>query len=324
MKFGVLAWLILVGAIFGQERRGLSVKGRIDLPDVEGRIDHLSPDIQGYRLFVGALGNRTVEILSSQEEKWIGRIPNLAEPQGVYYDSTTKRLFVACAADGTVKTFEAQSFQLLATANFSSDSDNLRYDARRNRIVVGYGDGGLGFLDPNGKRSGELALDAHPESFRIEQNGRRAFVNVPDKKEIEAVDLEKSAVLAKWPVTSALQNYPMALDETHHRLLIGCRAPARMLVFDTETGKQTSAADIVADTDDIFYDAVKSRVYVIGGGGFVDVFEQRGADQYSRIGRYQTAAGARTGLYVPEWGELFIAVPHRGAQKASVLVFRTE
>jgi len=115
----------------------------------------------------------------------------------------------------------------------------------------------------------------------LEKAGTRAFVNAPDRKEIEVVDLAKNSVVAKWPVTSALKNYPMALDEAHHRLLIGCREPARMLVFDTQTGKQTASVDIVADTDDLFFDARRGRVYVIGGGGSVDVFEQKDDDHYT-------------------------------------------
>jgi hypothetical protein len=97
-----------------------------------------------------------------------------------------------------------------------------------------------------------------------------------------------------------------------------------MLVLDTETGKQVASVDIVGDTDDLFYDAAKSRLYVIGGGGFVDVFEQKGADQYNRIAHIQTAGGARTGLFVPEWGQLFVAVPHRGAQLSNILVYATK
>ena len=87
--------------------------------------------------------------------------------------------------------------------------------------------------------------------FRL-NGGTRVFVNVPDRKEIEVADLMKMSVVSKWPVISALRNYPMALDENHRRLLIGCRTPARMLVIDTESGKQTSSVEIVGDTDDLF------------------------------------------------------------------------
>jgi DNA-binding beta-propeller fold protein YncE len=324
MKYAVTALFVLAGIACGQEPRALSLKTRMPLPNVNGRIDHFSVDLKGQRIFLSALGNHTVEVLDVQSGKHLRTITDLAEPQGVYYDPSTNRLFVACANDGATKLFDAGTFGLLETAKFSADADNIRSDARGHRVIVGYGDGALAFLDSNGKKTGEIALDAHPESFQIEKAGTRVFVNVPDRKEIQVADLVKNVVLAKWPVTSALKNYPMALDEAHHRLLVGCRAPARMLAIDTETGKQTASVEIVGDTDDLFYDAAKNRVYVIGGEGFVDVFEPKDADHFSRTAHFATAAGARTGLFVPEWGELFVAVPHRGEQQAVVLVYKTK
>jgi DNA-binding beta-propeller fold protein YncE len=323
MKYSLTPLLLLTGVTLGQERQ-LLLTGRIELPNVNGRIDHFSADVKGKRLFVSALGNHTVEVLDVDSGKHLRTLSDLAEPQGAYYDPSTNRLFVACAKDGTTRLFDAGTFQLLNTAKFSADADNIRYDARGHRVIVGYGDGALAFLDSNGKKTGEIPLDAHPESFQLEKTGTRVFVNVPDQKEIQVADLVKNSLLAKWPVTSALKNYPMALDEGHHRLLIGCRTPARMLAIDTESGKQTASVEIVGDTDDLFYDAAQSRVYVVGGQGFVDVFEQKDADRYDRFAHYPTAAGARTGLFVPEWSKLFVAVPRRGEQRAEVLVYQTK
>lgn len=302
----------------------LLLVARIDLPNVNGRIDHLSADVKGGRLFVSALGNHTVEVLDVRSGKHLRTLPDLAEPQGVYYDPSTNRLFAACAQDGSVKIYDAGSFQLLGNVKLGGDADNLRYDARGRRVMVGYGDGALGFLDLTGKKTGEIALDAHPESFQLEKTGTRVFVNVPDRKEIQVADLSGNKLLSRWPVTSALKNYPMALDEADQRLLIGCRTPPRMLVIDTGSGKQTASVEIAGDTDDLFYDAARKRAYVIGGQGFVDVLERKGADRYDRIARYPTAPGARTGLFVPDWGKLFVAVPHRGEQRARILVFETK
>lgn len=324
MKLAVAVLLLFGGIVQGQGPSALVLKGRIDLPNVDGRIDHFSADVKGQRLFMSALGNHTVEVLDVQSGKRVHTIPDLAEPQGLYYDPSSNRLFAACASDGAAKVFDGGTFQLLGTAELSADADNIRYDARGRRVIVGYGDGALAFLDSNGKKTGEIALDAHPESFQLEKSGTRAFVNVPDKKEIQVLDLVKNTMSGRCPVTSALKNYPMALDEADHRLLIGCRAPARMLVLDTSAGRQTASVEIVGDTDDLFYDAAKRRVYVIGGQGFVDVFEQKDPDRYERIAHQPTAPGARTGLFVPDWGKLFVAVPHRGEQRAEVLVYQVQ
>ncbi len=321
MKYLLATLLLVTGVVVGQP---LSQTGRIELPNVDGRIDHFSADVKGKRLFMSALGNHTVEVLDVDANKRLRTLTDLAEPQGAYYDPSTNRLFVACAKDGATKVFEAATFQLLETVKFSADADNVRYDARRHRVIVGYGDGALAFVDTNGKKAGEIPLDGHPESFQLEKTGTRVFVNVPDRKEIQVADLMKNTLLAKWPVTSATKNFPMALDEGHHRLLIGCRSPARLLAIDTESGKQTASIEIVGDTDDLFYDAVHNRVYVIGGQGFVDVFEQKDADHYDRVAHLPTAPGARTGLFVQEWSKLFVAVPHRGAQRAEIIIYDTK
>ncbi|MFN7994470.1 MAG: hypothetical protein U0Q18_12765 [Bryobacteraceae bacterium] len=322
MEHAVMGLLLASGLLCAQESKLLELQARIGLPGVQGRIDHLGADIKGQRLFVAALGNQTLEVIDVRAGKRLRTIPGLAEPQGVYYDAGTNRIYVACAKDGAVKVFDGTGFQLLATARFSSDADNVRYDTRGRRIIVGYGEGALGLMNEDGKKTGEIKLDAHPESFQLEKAGTRAFVNVPDSKEIEVVDLVKGSVISRWPVTSALKNFPMALDEAHHTLLIGCRAPARMLAIDMETGKQTDSVETVGDTDDLFYDASRNRVYVIGGQGFVDVLERK-KNRFERQARYSTAPGARTGLFVADWGKLFVAVPHRGEQPAQILAFET-
>ena len=116
----------------------------------------------------------------------------------------------------------------------------------------------------------------------------------------------------------------MALDEQHHRLFIGCRLPAKVLVFDTSSGRQVDSFDIDGDTDDLFYDPALRRLYVSCGEGFLDVFQQGDANRFTRSARVPTAAGARTSLYVPAEKQLYLAVPHRGAQKAEIRIYRAE
>jgi hypothetical protein len=113
----------------------------------------------------------------------------------------------------------------------------------------------------------------------------------------------------------------MGLDEADGRLFLGCRRPARLLVYDTRSGTLVTAVDIVGDTDDLFYDSAKKRLYVIGGEGFITVLEQQDADHYRQLQKLPTSGGARTGLFVPELGKLFLAVPHRGNQRAEIRVY---
>jgi DNA-binding beta-propeller fold protein YncE len=165
-------------------------------------------------------------------------------------------------------------------------------------------------------------LRGHPESFQLERSGPRIFVNVPTADQIAVVDRGTMTVTASWPVASARSNFPMALNEAAHRLYVGCRRPAKMLVYDTTDGREVGSAEIVGDTDDLFYDSSRKRLYVTGGEGYVDVLQTEDATRFSRIERVPTASGARTSLFVPEQGRLYVAVPHRGDQKAEVRVYQ--
>src|SRR5438309_507290 len=328
--------LWVCGRAAAQESPALIAKTPIALKNVEGRIDHFSVDVKGQRLFASANGNHTLEVIDLKTGRQVHTIPDLDEPQGSFYDAATNRLFVACGGDGTVKIFDATTFRLLQTVTLGLDADNVRYDARSKHIVVGYGGekflagkvtrpgggGALAILDSTGKKTGEIAMDAHPESFQLEKTGTRVFVNVPDRQEVEVADLVKGTVLARWPV-NCTTNFPMALDEAHHRLFVGCRMPARLAVFDTETGKIVASPTIVEHTDDLFFDASKGRIYILGEG-FIEAWQEKGPDQYERIGRYATPADGRTGLFVADLGELFEASPHHGRQGAEILVYSTK
>jgi DNA-binding beta-propeller fold protein YncE len=281
----------------GQEPQVLSLHSRIPLTNVKGRIDHFSVDVKGQRLFVAAVANHTLEVIDLQSGKRVHTITDLAEPQGVFYDPSANRLYVASALDGTTKIYDGTSFRLLATVKFPDDADNIRYNARSKSIVVGYagekalrnrqeGTGGLGFIDSDGKKAFEI-IDAHPEPFQLERTGTRLFVNLPDKQEIEVIDAPGRKVVARWPVTSAKDNFPMALDEAHHRLFVGTRTPPRLLVFDTESGKEIAAAEIAGNSDDLFYDSATGRIYVLTIQSALDVFEQRDPDHYDHISTHR-------------------------------------
>lgn len=307
------------------ETNALQQVQTIPLANVEGRIDHFSVDSQGKRLFLSALGNNTLEVIDLQAGKRVTSISGLKEPQGVLYVPGLNKIFVTNAGDGTCRIFDSKSYRLIDTLRFSSDADNIRYDASWKQVYVGYGEGALGMIDATtNKLLGEIPLRGHPESFQLETSGPRIFVNVPTAGHVAVVDREKRAIVATWPIEEARANFPMALDEPDHRLFVVSRRPARVLVLDARSGKVLVSLPSVSDADDVFYDAAHKRIYISGGKGFLDVFQQDDADHYRRIERIGTASGARTSLFVPELKRLYLAVPHGGSQGAEIRVYEVQ
>ncbi|HLO18336.1 MAG TPA: hypothetical protein VK206_26120 [Anaerolineales bacterium] len=292
------------------------------LQNVSGRIDHLSVDVKGQRLFVAALGNNTVEVLDLRTGKIIHSISALSEPQSALFIPALDKLYVTNGGNGVCEIFDGRSFAKLGRVELAGDADNLRYDSNSASVIVGYGNGGLSSIaGENGKVVSNLKLDGHPESFQLESSGSKLFVNIPSANEIAVVDRRQQKVVSTWSLATALANFPMALDESQHRLFVGFRLPAKLTIYDTETGKSIASLDSVGDVDDIFYDATHKLIFVIGGEGYIDIFSQQDMDQYELLTRIPTATGARTGLWVPELNRLYVAVPHQGRQEAEIQVY---
>jgi DNA-binding beta-propeller fold protein YncE len=313
------AFLILLGAASAGT---LTLERTIPLPGVDGRIDHFGIDVDGGRLFVAALGNQTVEVVDFKQGKAIRSLAGIAEPQGIFYLREFKRLCVASAGDGTLRFFDGTSYELTSSLTLGEDADNVRYDATAKQILVGYGkeSGGLAIVDAaTGKTVADIPLSAHAESFQLEKSGVRVFVNVPRSKQIAVVDRQQKKVVATWPVTSAGGNFPMALDEATHRLFIGCRTPARLLVLDTESGTEVAQVDLHGDCDDLFFDAARHQLYASCGEGFIDVFTQKDADHCALKESVATVAKARTCFF--DGRQIFLAVPKVGARDAEVRIY---
>jgi DNA-binding beta-propeller fold protein YncE len=321
----VICSIIAVTARAEETNAPLTLEKTIPLLNVDGRIDHLAADVGGQRLFVAALGNNTVEVVDLKAGKQIQSLPGFAEPQGIAYVPEFDRLFVANGSDGTCRILDGHSFKTLTKVELGGDADNVRYDEKTKRIYVGYGGGALASLDAKtGAKIADIKLAAHPESFRLENSGPRLYVNVTRADQIVVIDRDKGMVTATWPLKEAKSNFPMILDEPNHRLFIGCRSPARVLVYNSVSGHLVASAAISRDTDDLFYDSNNKLLYVSCGGGAIDVIQQLDPDNYKNLMTLPTPSGARTSLFIPELKVLCLAVPHRGSQQAEIRVYKVK
>jgi hypothetical protein len=204
-----------------------------------------------------------------------------------------------------------------------SDADNLRVDPAGARIVVGYGNGGLAVLDAaTGATLRDVTLPVHPESFQLEAEGQRVFVNLADTGEVAVADRATGRLAARWPLP-VRGNFAMALAENAGRLWIVSREPPAFLTLDALTGKLLGRSPSCGDADDVFFDPQRARAYVICGEGAIEVFERR-AGELVPLERIASAKGARTGLFVPELDRLLLAVRAGGGASAAIWIYRPE
>ncbi len=321
-------WLAAQEIAANEESQPLVLVRIIPLPGAEGRFDHLAVDVKGGRIFAAVFGNDTVEVMDVRRARRVHTISGgLNEPQGVAYIPESNHIVVSNSGSGACQIFDGDTYRPIGTVKFPDDADQLRYDPASKHVYVGYGDGAVGAFDAvtNQRAGQDFELDAHPESFQLEPGGSRIFVNLASVSQVAVID-RASGKITKWQLTEAGTNFPMALDEQHRRVFIAARRPARLLVLDMDSGKLIASLPGAADTDDMWYDATRKRIYVPSGEGFIFVYQQVDADHYARIAKIPSAIGARTSAYFGQVGKhnsLYVAVPARANRGAEMWVYET-
>jgi len=326
---GVALALLLSFSVASAEKAALNLVQTIPLPEVDGRIDHFSIDVKGRRAFLAALAKNTIEVVDLRAGRVVRTLADFAKPQGVLFVPEFNKLFIASGADGSVKTLDGTTLAVIQTAGVSLGADAIGYDPRSKEIYVGSGGGDANkkqgdlsvFNVASGTQVAALTTDAHAGGSIVESHGERIFVLVPEEGQVVVLDRRTRAKVDKWAIPGIQKNVAIGLDEKSHRLFLGVRSPASIVVLDSASGAVVASVPTVAMLDGLSFDSSTRRIYTSGGEGFVDVTQQIDADHYERIARIPTGPIARTSVFVPEWRRLYVAVPRDKERGAELRVF---
>ena len=305
-------------------RTPLALIQRIPLPGVMGRMDHLGIDLAGSRLFAAALGENqnTVEVIDFKGGKRTRSVKGQSKPQGVFYSADFNKLFVSNGDGGNYKIFRGDDLSLISTVPLGINPNHVGYDPATKYLYVAFRDASAGHLaivdTSTGKNIGDIKTDALPGGIKFESKGPRIFVTLQGVNKLAVVDRNKREQIATWPIPQLVQS--LALDEGHHRLFAGGRVPAKLFVFDTESGKQIASLDCVSGIDDLWYDAMRKRVYATGIDG-IAVYGQMDPDHYTPMTKVASSPGAATSLWAPALNRLFVSAPKAGNSDSAILVF---
>jgi len=313
----------------------------MDMPGVPlgPYVDHFGVDVKGHRLFATPQAHKSVQVFDFDTGKLIRELTGFGNAHGVVYRGDLDQFYVADGGDaGEVKIFSGKDYQLIKSVKGLTGTDSNGYDPTTKEMYIVTG-GPSAKLDysvisvvdtSKGELVGEIKVpgSGHLEQIVVEQVGPRLYVNIEDKNSVAVMDRKKRTLLATWPLTKGQNNFPIALDEKHHRLFIGCRntdASGVIVVIDTETGKEVGSLPIGGNVDYLDFDSRNGRLYATCGTGNVFVYQEHSPDQYKLMGKPETAVMAKTGLLVTDLNLFFVGVPNLGGtQNAKILEFKIQ
>lgn len=132
--FGILVSSLQATNARAQNKLPLQLVQTILMPNVHGRMDHLGADVEGERLFAAALSDtqNTVEVIDLKAGKRVFSIRGQSMPQGVFYSTDFKRLFVTNGKDGSGKIFRGDNFELIDSLSLGTNANHVGYDPGTN------------------------------------------------------------------------------------------------------------------------------------------------------------------------------------------------
>jgi len=326
-------FLISVQLAAAQTAAPLKLAAKYEMPtSVKGRFDHLGIDIGGNRLFVVAEEAKQVLVFDLGSGKFIRAI-NVGHPHAVLVREDLNRIYITDEDKGVVNVYDGKTYDLLKAIQLKVDSDSIGYDPATHYLYVDNGGDNahekftmLSVVDTTeGTKLADIKLDGDTlEAMALEKSGDRLFLNNPAKNEVEVVDRKTNKVTASWPVKLGKENATMALDESAHRLFVGCRNGS-IVIFDSQTGKELQALHVGKGVDDLMFDPATKRIYATSAGtGAVDVYQETDPDHYQSLGHIPSGPGAKTGLFVPQLARLFVPVPPQGGTPGEVYVYQVQ
>jgi DNA-binding beta-propeller fold protein YncE len=331
----LLAAAFLLGAqlVAAQTAAPLKLATKYDMPAaVKGRFDHLGIDIGGNRLFVVGEEAAQVLVFDLATGKYVRAI-KVDHPHAVLYREDLQRIYITDEGKGVLNIYDGKTYDLVKTVPLKVDTDSIGYDPATHYLYIDNGGDNahetftmLSVVDTTAAtKLADIKVDGDTlEAMSLEKSGDRLFLNNPAKNEVEVIDRKTNKIATVWPVKMGKGNATMALDESAHRLFVGCRSGA-IVVFDSQSGKELQSVPVGKGVDDLMFDPASKRIYATSGGtGAVDVYQETDPDHYKSLGNIPSGPGAKTGLLVPQLSRLFVAVPPKGTTPGGVYVYQVQ
>ena len=274
-----------------------------------GGWDYLTSDPAAHRLYV-THGPR-VEVLDSTSGKLIGAITGLKGTHGVALDPEGRFGYISDGGANAVVIFDRQSLATVGSVPAGTNPDGIAFEPVTKTVWAFNGRSKNVTVIDTASRSVVATIDlpGKPEFPQADGKGH-VFDNIEDKSSIVALDAKAKTLTATWPLSGCESPSGMAIDPAHHRLFSVCDG-GKMVVVDTENGKQLALPSIGDGPDAAGYNAQAQLAFSSNGGdGTLSVVDAEHG--FKTIESLPTQKGARTMAYDSKSDQVYVVTAQYG------------
>jgi len=317
MLFASVLTLATAAGAHAADPSGYKVIGHISASD--GGFDYLTFDSTNHRVLVGRGTGVTVIDVANVSSKLLAG-PNVHEGLSV---NGGKEILTTDGAAGAVHILDGQTGANIATIPTGRNPDAAAIDPRSGLVMVmNHSGGDVSLIDVKARANvGTITIGGTLEAAVADGAGK-AYVNVEDKNEVVAIDLNAKTVLGHYPMAGCTGPTGITMAVPEKLLLVACGGA--VAVVKSDTGVLVKTIKIGNGADGIVYDATRHLAFVPAGrDGNLSVLEVKG-QEVNLIDTVPTMVGARTITIDPASGRLYLCAskvgpPPAGGGRATTL-----
>ncbi len=268
-----------------------------------GGWDYMLDDSAAHLLYV-THGPR-VEVVDTETGKSVGAITGLQGTHGVVLDPDGKVGYVSDGRANDVAVFDRKSFAVVATVPTEMNPDGMTWEPTTKTVWAFNGrSSSVSVIDAASRKVvATTKLPGKPEFPEADGRGH-VFVNIEDKNVVVRLNAASHAIEETLPLSGCDSPSGMAMDREHHRLFSVCDG-GKMVVLDTESGKQIATASIGDGPDAARYGDAKQLAFSSNGGsGTLSVIDA--GHGYTTVQTLETQKGARTMAYDEKRDKVYV------------------
>jgi len=257
----------------------------------DGGWDYLTLDNSSRHLYISR--STRVMVVDADSGKQIAEIADTPGVHGIALASELGKGFTSNGREGMVSVFDMKTLKTLNKVKVGDNPDAILFDPATQRVFTFNGRSGDSTAIDADKGSvvGTIKLGGKPE-FAVSDGKGELFVNLEDKNELLALDPEKLAVKARWPLAPCDGPSGLAFDPANRRLFSGC--DKLMAIMDADTGKLVAKLPICDGVDATAYDQETKLAFASCHDGKMTVIRAESPDKFSVVENVTTQEGART------------------------------
>jgi DNA-binding beta-propeller fold protein YncE len=271
------------------------------------RWDYVVFDPTSHRVYV-AHGDR-VTVVDGRGGAILGQIEGMAGgTHGIAISTATGEGFTDDGRGGLAVAFDLKTMAVKARVPVEKDADAVAFDPASGHVFVIEGDSKkVTAVDPKTNKVVATLDGGEGLEYAVADGRGGLFVAGEEKRDVLRINTRTNTVTAHWPIADCASPHGAAIDAVAHRLFISC-VNQRLVVVDTDSGKEIAGVPIGRGTDAAAFDPKRKLVFSSNGlDGTLSVIREETPDKYVSVATIKTAVSGRTMGIDPQTGRIYIA-----------------